>query len=464
MEVCFQVGISSTANIVQCGGEAGASDECGTFLQVHLPETPKFQIKGVNVLENYLSLPIQCPGARCSENFPVGRRFEVRASPEPGSKLLFGPVSIKHVEETRCDEPKQTQNIRFRQPHPKQKVNCRETRVYWSEQIVGPGYEGCALLYVSDEVRYDHNSFFCDEESIDPYFVRGGEASAFIWTGSDYDHMLAQAKIFEEQIAGYTTVTLSSYFGLPQCVCKKSWVRRDKPGCFETHQQGCPLLPCDDPDGERWCEVEEAPCATEEFGDGGGWTKCGDDAVARGDKAPEPKNDRRILCARDYEIWWVQRTGHGRTIQKKKGFSVASPPCRFDKVNNRYFPYAHISDVEVIKEREHVVRDLFDNNDRQFHARTRFINTFGARASQASAFFEPGHPFSAVPVCMRSCPQLIPLFDNHPDADGQVVESTFYDFCQILIDSGNTGDKTSLLKSVREMRTHRHDANIASRC
>jgi hypothetical protein len=52
-----------------------------------------------------------------------------------------------------------TQNVRFRQPHPKQKVNCRETRVYWSEIEVGPGYEGCALLYSSDELRYDHNRY-----------------------------------------------------------------------------------------------------------------------------------------------------------------------------------------------------------------------------------------------------------------------------------------------------------------
>jgi hypothetical protein len=30
------------------------------------------------VMDDYLALPIQCPGARCSENFRVGRRFEVR--------------------------------------------------------------------------------------------------------------------------------------------------------------------------------------------------------------------------------------------------------------------------------------------------------------------------------------------------------------------------------------------------
>jgi hypothetical protein len=45
------VGISSTANLIQCGGEAGASDECGTFLEVHLPEKPIWQAEDVEVRE-----------------------------------------------------------------------------------------------------------------------------------------------------------------------------------------------------------------------------------------------------------------------------------------------------------------------------------------------------------------------------------------------------------------------------
>jgi hypothetical protein len=43
-----------------------------------------------------------------------------------------------------------------------------------------------------------------------------------------------------------------------------------------------------------------------------------------------------------YEMWWVQRTPSERVVQKRKGFNVTWPPCTFDPLFERYFPYAEI--------------------------------------------------------------------------------------------------------------------------
>lgn len=36
-----------------------------------------------------------------------------------------------------------------------------------------------------------------------------------------------------------------------------------------------------------------------------------------------------------YEMWWVQRSRSGFTVQKRKGFNVTYPPCTFDMIHQR---------------------------------------------------------------------------------------------------------------------------------
>ena len=50
------------------------------------------------------------------------------------------------------------------------------------------------------------------------------------------------------------------------------------------------------------------------------------------------------------ELWWVLRTPSKYVVQKRKGFSVSTPPCTFDAANNRYFPYAIVNDDGTIQE------------------------------------------------------------------------------------------------------------------
>ena len=94
---------------------------------------------------------------------------------------------------------------------------------------------------------------------------------------------------------------------------------------------------------------------------------------AQGNSLPTDKynaaelGDRKILCARDYEIWWVQRTPARNVVLKRKGFRVDSPSCDYDIVNERYRPYASQSKVENTVEAEHVVKDTFGNNHRQWY-------------------------------------------------------------------------------------------------
>ena len=37
-----------------------------------------------------------------------------------------------------------------------------------------------------------------------------------------------------------------------------------------------------------------------------------------------------------YELWWVQRSRSGFTVQVRKGFNVTYPPCTFDGIHQRY--------------------------------------------------------------------------------------------------------------------------------
>mmetsp|Transcript_8780 Transcript_8780/g.17936 ORF Transcript_8780/g.17936 Transcript_8780/m.17936 type:complete len:607 (-) Transcript_8780:3125-4945(-) len=45
-----------------------------------------------------------------------------------------------------------------------------------------------------------------------------------------------------------------------------------------------------------------------------------------------------------YELWFVQRDSSDNAIKKRKPFIVLWPPCSFDSVNDRYFPYAQLDE------------------------------------------------------------------------------------------------------------------------
>ena len=44
----------------------------------------------------------------------------------------------------------------------------------------------------------------------------------------------------------------------------------------------------------------------------------------------------RVICAGDYEIWWVQRTPSRKYIQYRKKFRVMHPPCDFNRILDKY--------------------------------------------------------------------------------------------------------------------------------
>jgi hypothetical protein len=44
----------------------------------------------------------------------------------------------------------------------------------------------------------------------------------------------------------------------------------------------------------------------------------------------------RVICAGDYEIWWVQRTPSRKYIQHRKKFRVMHPPCDFNRILDKY--------------------------------------------------------------------------------------------------------------------------------
>jgi len=51
----------------------------------------------------------------------------------------------------------------------------------------------------------------------------------------------------------------------------------------------------------------------------------------------------------NYELWFVQRNRFEKILQKKKGFRVIWPLCTFDPINDRYVPFAQVSDNGEIR-------------------------------------------------------------------------------------------------------------------
>ena len=99
--------------------------------------------------EYHAVVPIQCPGYTCAEVFTPGTRFEVRNAKTADGRVLFGPVTVRRVVEMNrygrpCDRRKQAQGL----------DECIQTWIYWNEDITGPGYHACSLLYTDDEERY----------------------------------------------------------------------------------------------------------------------------------------------------------------------------------------------------------------------------------------------------------------------------------------------------------------------
>jgi len=340
---CMAVAYAQNAFVFVCGGQFKDDASCGTFLEVHLTPSATFMSKDVHVYEHYLVLPIQCPGFTCVEIFSPGSRFEVKdsASEKTGHNLQ-GPLTVmKSVEMNKygrpCDRQAERQGLDL----------CTETWIFWREKVTGPGYHACSLLYEDDLVRYadmDHAqrkdfhrprrcSIEPGEETIEPLFIRGGEASIFKIAGDE--EVLAETRITSPRVNGFQTTTISTLY-------------REKD--MEALQGSLRQL---------WGSRSPKSNPTDVF--------------AQGENLPQQIYDhmrldqRAILCARNYELWWVQRAPSEHVVMKRKGFRVTAPKCLFDRTNDRYLSYAFISQVANVTESEHVVKDIFQNNNRQWH-------------------------------------------------------------------------------------------------
>lgn len=339
---CVSVAYAQNAFVFVCGGQFQNDTNCGTFLEVHLTPTATFMTKDVHVYEHYLVVPIQCPGFTCVEIFSPGSRFEVKDSSSVSGHTLQGPLTVRksvemNAEGRPCDRQKERQGLDL----------CTETWIFWREVVTGPGYHACSLLYEDDLVRYadmDHSarkdfhrprrcSIEPGEETIEPLFIRGGEASIFKVSGDE--EVLAETRLTVPRVNGFQTTTISTLFREEEMVKLQASLQ------------------------ELWGSSSPKSNPTDIF--------------AQGENLPQQIYDhmqlgnRAILCARNYELWWVQRAPSEHVVMKRKGFRVTAPKCLFDRVNDRYLPYAFISQVANVMDREHVVKDVFQNNNRQWY-------------------------------------------------------------------------------------------------
>jgi hypothetical protein len=313
---CVQVGFTSNALIPVCAGEFADDAHCGTYLEVHLTETSQQQSKGVNIYEHHVVMNVQCGTvavgtATCEERLQPGTRFEVRRGTSPSSLIEFGPVTVERtVEMNKDDVP--CDRSRLDEDTGELEV-CASIWVYWKEELSGPGYENCASFYDSDQERYEDTDRLdarrCNmPDSITPAHVRGGYNCP---PGALEDC----ATLFT--VAGNERV-------LSETKIKTALV-----------------------DGYNTTMVSTL------FGEA-------DEALVEGGK-------KKILCNRQYELWWVTRTKGAFVVLKRKRFRVVSPECRFDSVNNKYFGYALLEDVPDMAELQHVVHDQFRSNDRAWY-------------------------------------------------------------------------------------------------
>ena len=47
-------------------------------------------------------------------------------------------------------------------------------------------------------------------------------------------------------------------------------------------------------------------------------------------------NKDRVICAGDYEIWWVLRTPSNKVVEYVKRFRTIRPACDFNRILNKY--------------------------------------------------------------------------------------------------------------------------------
>merc|ERR1711907_354193 len=153
--------------------------------------------------------------------------------------------------------------------------------------------------------------------------------------GGNNDEVLAETKLQRAQVDGYQTTTISTLY--------RDAAQREREAKLKTlwqseYSRSNPV--------DKYAQGQSLP--TEKY----------QDALL---------DERKILCARDYELWWVQRTPARNIVLKRKGFRVESPPCDYDIVNERYRPYASQDKVGNTVEKEHIVKDVFGNNHRQWY-------------------------------------------------------------------------------------------------
>jgi hypothetical protein len=63
------------------------------------------------------------------------------------------------------------------------------------------------------------------------------------------------------------------------------------------------------------------------------------------------RDNNKVLCwdpirLGEYELWWVQRTLYNLIVERRVPFSVVSPQCDWDGTNNRYLPYATLTNAD----------------------------------------------------------------------------------------------------------------------
>jgi hypothetical protein len=56
-------------------------------------------------------------------------------------------------------------------------------------------------------------------------------------------------------------------------------------------------------------------------------------------------NPDRVVCAGDYELWWVLRTRSENIVEYRKPFRITYPPCAFSRLHNEYSEFYDFAEV-----------------------------------------------------------------------------------------------------------------------
>mmetsp|Transcript_6451 Transcript_6451/g.18272 ORF Transcript_6451/g.18272 Transcript_6451/m.18272 type:complete len:552 (-) Transcript_6451:193-1848(-) len=321
-ETCVQVGYSSTSFITQCGNEFTDDPHCGTFLEVHKPKGTFHDPEELVLAE--VRLTTESVSGYNTTTLPLHYSPETNDSPYRRVLCNFLDTKIAIGQDWRVAEtaPKCCCPYAFRSTDRTGRYMCPRDR---SSSLMGPFWGAEDTYYNNRRQELNFDSFpRCPVMDMATDKMYMGD----LVTLPDGTTLAYHRPATQDDLSG-TYAETCPYF--------------DACGMVDADQS------CQGTDQEYDFRGEHGIVSA--IHDVEGRTVGVDLSFNNGRTsyyfAVAELEDEQIDMGYNYELWWVERTPSEFVVRKKKPFRIEEPACTFDLTNDRYFPYALITEDGV---------------------------------------------------------------------------------------------------------------------